>query len=103
MQQTSTNRNKQKHVRNGSAILQDFPWNIVNRKVHVGFDVRGWIYDWQSPASYESISEVGGPDALFMQFRSEYFVQVCWRPVCHLECSRTRGKARHLWAHYGDP
>ena len=70
-------------------ILQDFPWNVVNR--HVGFDVRGWIYDWQSPASYESISEVGGHDALFiiMQFCSEFFVQVCRCPVCHLECSRT--------------
>ena len=90
---------------------QDFTWNVINGRGRCdgpGFDVRAWVFDWRSPASLQGVTEQGGPDALFMQFWSEFFVQVSARAVpppstlgdtgltgagaCHLKT-----KALHAW------
>jgi len=65
---------------------QEFNWSVINgrsRSNGPGIDVRAWVLDWQNPVSPQMVTEVGGPDALFMQYRSEFFVQVCARPVPH--------------------
>jgi hypothetical protein len=60
------------------------------------------VFDWVSPASVQGVTERGGPDALFMQFRSEFFVQVGARPVLppnmlgHVRLNLSIEKARSL-------